>query len=173
MADNLAKIDEEDAAIKALERKLGFRTDAKRKARNNEQTDKEGFGIGFTSFLDSIDQKVKQGLNQYKPPSDDYDFNKDEFEVAPSEGELEAGFRKNDPNDSDQQDFSSFEGNITDYDEEDDEEEGEEENSDQEKLSDNKNSDNMVSIEEEKAPKLVKGTKKDLNPLEADYGSEQ
>lgn len=87
--ENKRLIDEEDAEIRRLERKLGFGKDTKRRERNNTQTDMEGFGRGFMSFIDSIERKAKNF--DYKPPSDDYDFNKPEFEVAISEGQLEEG----------------------------------------------------------------------------------
>jgi hypothetical protein len=50
----------------------------------------EGFGVGFSSFLDQIENKAKMPLQKYVAPKDDYNFNKDEFEVAISEGQLEA-----------------------------------------------------------------------------------
>ena len=55
----------------------------------------EGFGLGFSSFLDQIEKKVKLPVTKYAPPKDDYDFNKEEHEVAIGEDELQA-------NDSDQ-----------------------------------------------------------------------
>jgi hypothetical protein len=47
----------------------------------------EGFGKGFITFLDSLDKKVKQNIDKYS--KQDYDFLKDEFEVALDEGALE------------------------------------------------------------------------------------
>lgn len=48
----------------------------------------EGFGVGFMSFLDSVDKKAKMDLKKYKAPviEEEYDFLKDEMEVALSEG---------------------------------------------------------------------------------------
>lgn len=71
-----------------LERKLGLYKDPKRKARNDRQTDMEGFGLGFMSFLDTVEDKVKMSKDQYKVPKDDYKFNNPEFEVAPGESDL-------------------------------------------------------------------------------------
>lgn len=69
-----------------LERKLGLNNDKKRKARNDRQTDLEGFGLGFMEFLDSIEGKIK--MQAYQVPKDDYKFNKPEFEVAIGESDL-------------------------------------------------------------------------------------
>ena len=84
-----------------LEKSL-FGKDEKRIKRNNKQTDLEGFGLGFSSFLDQIESKAKMPLLKYEAPKDDYDFNKDELEVALSEGQLEA--------DNSDQDFEGIEG---------------------------------------------------------------
>ena len=88
--ENLKEIDDLDDDIKELERKLGIRTDAKRRERNNTQTDREGFGIGFMSFLDQIETKTKLNAREYQKPKGEYDFNNDEFEVAMEEGDLVA-----------------------------------------------------------------------------------
>lgn len=48
----------------------------------------EGLGVGFLSFLDSIEKTVKAPLNQFKKKN--YDFNDDEKEVALGESDLEA-----------------------------------------------------------------------------------
>jgi hypothetical protein len=37
--------------IEQLERKLGLKSDKKRKERNDKQVEMEGFGKGFMSFL--------------------------------------------------------------------------------------------------------------------------
>lgn len=62
--------------------------DKKRKARNDKQTDLEGFGLGFMEFLDTIEKKTKMSAKDYQKPTDDYKFNKDEFEVAIGESDL-------------------------------------------------------------------------------------
>ena len=82
----MKEIYELDNEIDQLERKLGFK-DEKRKKRNIIQTEMEGFGKGFITFLDSLDKKVKQNIDKYS--KQDYDFLKDEFEVALDEGALE------------------------------------------------------------------------------------
>ena len=68
---------------------MGLRTDAKRKKRMNDSIDKEGLGLGFMSFLDDIENIAKVNVKEYKAPKDDYMFNKDEFEVAIGESDLE------------------------------------------------------------------------------------
>ncbi len=45
----------------------------------------EGFGKGFMNFLDEVESKVKMPIIKYKKP-ETYDFLKDEYEVALSEG---------------------------------------------------------------------------------------
>lgn len=78
-----------DDEIKMLEKKLGLNKDAKRKARNDKQTELEGYGLGFMSFLDSIEGKAKLKMESYKQPKEDYKFNQPEYEVAVGESELE------------------------------------------------------------------------------------
>jgi hypothetical protein len=51
-----------------LEKKLGLNKDVKRKARNDKQTDLEGYGLGFMSFLDTIETKVKMAVKSYEMP---------------------------------------------------------------------------------------------------------
>jgi len=41
------------------------------------------------AFLDDIDHKVKLTKQEYKVPSDEYKFNKEEFEVALGASDLE------------------------------------------------------------------------------------
>jgi hypothetical protein len=45
-----------------LEKKLGLNKDLKRKARNDKQTDLEGYGLGFMTFLDSVEKKAKMAV---------------------------------------------------------------------------------------------------------------
>ena len=82
----MEKLDRETAE---LERKLGFKNDAGRRKRNNQQTDKEGFGIGFMDFLDGVEKHAKMERKLFKPPKE-YTFNNLEDDVAISEGALEA-----------------------------------------------------------------------------------
>jgi len=56
---NKKEINNLDDEISKLESKLGFKNDLKRKKRNNQQANNEGFGIGFMDFIDSIEAKVK------------------------------------------------------------------------------------------------------------------
>ena len=56
--ENLKEIDSLDKEIKELERKMGLRTDAKRRKRMNDTIDREGLGLGFMSFLDDIECKA-------------------------------------------------------------------------------------------------------------------
>lgn len=70
-----------------LEKRLGFKSDKKRRDRNNKQTEMEGFGMGFMDYLDNLNRKVKMDVSKYSQP-EEYDFLKDENEVAMSEGEL-------------------------------------------------------------------------------------
>ena len=71
-----------------LERRLGITNDPKRKARNDKQTDLQGFGLGFMSFLDGIDKKVKMSADKYVVPDKEYKFNDPDYEVAPGESDL-------------------------------------------------------------------------------------
>ena len=57
--NNLEEIDNLDNEIKQLERKMGLKTDVKRKKRFNDSIDREGLGLGFMSFLDDIETKAK------------------------------------------------------------------------------------------------------------------
>ena len=41
------------------------------------------------SFLNSLENKVKQGKDKYVPPAEDYDFLKDEHEVMINESDLD------------------------------------------------------------------------------------
>ena len=68
---------------------MGLNVDVKRKRRFNDSIDREGLGLGFMSFLDDIEAKAKQQITEYSRPDEDYKFNNPEFELAPSEGELE------------------------------------------------------------------------------------
>ena len=68
---------------------MGLKTDVKRKKRFNDSIDREGLGRGFMSFLDDIETKAKLQVKDYNKPDEDYKFNNPEFELAPSEGELE------------------------------------------------------------------------------------
>lgn len=72
--ENQAEILKEEAEIRNLERKLGLASDAKRKKRNDEQTEKEGMGVGFLSFLDKLDKIAKIDVRQYEKPKEDYKF---------------------------------------------------------------------------------------------------
>lgn len=72
-----------------LEKKLGLKLDKKRKERNNRQAEQEGLGVGFLSFLDRIDSKVRMDQHSYRKPERPYAFLLDENEVALSEGQLE------------------------------------------------------------------------------------
>ena len=80
----------------------------------------EGLGIGFLDFLDDIEVKADQEEGDYKPPPDDYKFNKHEYEVALGESDME-DFAK---------DFGKgLSRDEEDEDEDDEEGEGEEEDS--------------------------------------------
>lgn len=72
-----------------LEKKLGLNKDVKRKARHDRQTEMEGLGLGFLSFLDDIDKKARLKMEDYKPPSEEYKFNDPAFEVALGESDFE------------------------------------------------------------------------------------
>lgn len=65
---NLIEIEKEDKEIAELERKLGLKTDKKRRDRSNKQIELEGLGIGFMSFLDKMESKVKMNVKEYKAP---------------------------------------------------------------------------------------------------------
>ena len=48
-----------------LEKKLGLNKDVKRKARHDRQTEMEGLGLGFLSFLDGIEKKARLKMEDY------------------------------------------------------------------------------------------------------------
>ena len=48
-----------------LERKMGLKSDVKRKKRFNDSIDREGLGLGFMSFLDDIEKKAKLKVKDY------------------------------------------------------------------------------------------------------------
>ena len=110
--ENQREIDEIDKEIKELERKMGLRTDGKRRKRMNDALDKEGMGLGFMSFLDDIDGKARLDINEYIAPKDEYKFNQKEFETALGESDIEGMVDGEDANqvvdDSDQQDFDDY-----------------------------------------------------------------
>ena len=66
--ENQEEIDKIDDEIRMLEKKLGLNKDVKRKARNDKQTDLEGYGLGFMSFLDTIETKAKMAVRSYEMP---------------------------------------------------------------------------------------------------------
>ena len=95
-----------------LERKMGLKSDVKRKKRFNDSIDREGLGLGFMSFLDDIEKKAKLKVKDYTKPDEEYKFNDPEFEVAPSEGELEDMLAKGQGSDSNQEGFSDQESLV-------------------------------------------------------------
>ena len=62
------EIEKDDDEIKQLERKLGIRTDSKRKKRYLTRIEEEGLGLGIFDFLDNIDRKAKLGVEKYRKP---------------------------------------------------------------------------------------------------------
>lgn len=100
---NLEEINKEDDEIKALERKLGIRTDAKRSKRYYQRIEEEGLGLGIFDFLDNIDQKAKLDLEDYSKPAQEYKFNDPKFEVAIGESDVEGD--GNQESSSDQEGF--------------------------------------------------------------------
>ena len=100
---NLEEINKEDDEIKALERKLGIRTDAKRSKRYYQRIEEEGLGLGIFDFLDNIDQKAKLDLEDYSKPGEEYKFNDPKFEVAIGESDVEGD--GNQESSSDQEGF--------------------------------------------------------------------
>ena len=86
---NLEEIENEDNEIKMLERKLGIRTDEKRKKRYFNRIEQEGLGLGIFDFLDDIEKKAKLNRDEYVKPEAEYKFNDPRFETALGEDELE------------------------------------------------------------------------------------
>ena len=72
-----------------LERKLGIRTDAKRKKRYLQRIEEEGLGLGIFDFLDDIERKAKIDVTKYSKPEKEYKFNDPKYEVALGESDIE------------------------------------------------------------------------------------
>ena len=72
---NMLAIEDEDKEIKELERKLGLRTDEKRKKRYLQRIEEEGLGLGIFDFLKDIETKAKMDVSQYKRADQEYKFN--------------------------------------------------------------------------------------------------
>ena len=88
---NIAEIDNDDNEIKMLERKLGIRTDPKRKNRYFQRIEQEGLGLGIFDFLDDIEKKAKIDKAEYQRPNEEYKFNDPKFEVALGASDIEDG----------------------------------------------------------------------------------
>lgn len=84
-------IEDEDKEIKELERKLGLRTDEKRKKRYLQRIEEEGLGLGIFDFLKDIETKAKMDVSQYKRADQEYKFNDPQFEVAIGASDVEDG----------------------------------------------------------------------------------
>ena len=88
---NLEEIDKDDDEIKQLERKLGIRTDAKRKKRYFQRIEEEGLGLGIFDYLDNIDKLAKVDPSRYQKPDNEYKFNDPKFETALGDSDIEDG----------------------------------------------------------------------------------
>ena len=62
---NLQEIEKLDDEIEYLEKKLRM-GDSKKRKKVQESIEMEGMGVGFLSFLDSIENTVKNPLKVYK-----------------------------------------------------------------------------------------------------------
>ena len=57
--ENAREIEKLDEELRELEKKLGVKSDPKKKDRLQKSIESEGLGKGFLSFLDDIGSKVK------------------------------------------------------------------------------------------------------------------
>ena len=81
---NGEEIENLEAEIEYLEKKLGVGGDKKKKDKLMKQIEGEGLGVGFLSFLDGIAGKVKDSSYAealHKHGGQEYDFNDDAQEV--------------------------------------------------------------------------------------------
>ena len=74
-----------------MERKLGIRTDAKRKKRYFQRIEEEGLGLGIFDYLDNIDKLAKVDPSKYHKPENEYKFNDPKFETALGDSDIEDG----------------------------------------------------------------------------------
>ena len=88
---NLEEIENDDDEIKMLERKLGIRTDDKRKKRFQNRIEQEGLGLGIFDFLEGIEKNAKLDRSHYLKPEAEFKFNDPRFETAIGDSDLEDG----------------------------------------------------------------------------------
>ena len=150
--DNVREIHNLEDEIKELEKKLGVKSDPKKKDKLQKSIESEGLGKGFLSFLDEIESKVKNTkfkknmkLDEYAQKADAYDFLDSDQEVL-----LDLGKIDKQKDDDVQSGFSEEIPSQEDEDEEMEEEESmEEEQSEQEpsesSIEDDLNSDGNVT----------------------------
>lgn len=86
---NLQAIEEDDDEIKQLERKLGIRTDEKRKKRYLSRIEEEGLGLGIFDFLEDIERNAKLRPDEYQRPIKEYKFNDPRYETALGASDVE------------------------------------------------------------------------------------